>query len=171
MLELPREIIYEIMDWLDPFDILNICYICKINPNRKYYLYKDKQISRVCNGDNYFINVIDNIIDKIKFIDYNIISILDSIICIIKKTSKYMDILGFNTYVFNIHKGSNFISRHAIPIIYKDTQIINIYYQDIDVLKYYLENFMNFKIDVKIKKYNMKFIMTYEIKKRSLFYE
>jgi hypothetical protein len=159
MLELPREIIYEIMDWLDAFDILNICYIFKMNPNRKYYLCRDNQINRVCNGGKYFIKVINNIINEIKFIDYNIISILNSVMYIIKTTSKYMDILGFNTYIFNIHKGSNFISKHTIPIIYRDTQIINIYYQDVDILKYYLENFMNFKIDVKIKKYNMKFLL------------
>jgi hypothetical protein len=159
MWELPREIIYEIMDWLDPFDILNMCYIFKMNPTRKYYLCKDNQINRVCNGDKYFIKVMNNIIDKIQFIDYNIISILDGIIYIVRKTSKYMDILGFNTYVFNINKGSNFISKYAMPIIYRDTQIINIYYQDVDLLKYYLENFMNFKIDCKIKKYNMKFLL------------
>lgn len=159
MSRLPYEIIYEIMNWLDPFDILNVCYVFKMRPNKKYYLYINDEIDKYCSSDKYFIRIINDVINKMEMIDYNIISILDSIVYILNKSSKYMDILGFDTYVFNIRKGSSFISKHSMPIIYKNTQIINIYYQDVDLLKYYLENFMNFKIDFKIKKYNMKFLL------------
>ena len=66
-------------------------------------------------------------------------------------------------YIFNIKHGSAFISKHSIPIIYTDTQIINIQYPDIDILTEYLENYFNFKSDsnnvYKIKKYNIKYLI------------
>lgn len=162
-MNLPIELIYSIMDFLTPFDILNFSNAFMIKPCKKYYDEIGEHIELYCCGNRSFMRIIKNIIRDKHMIDYDIFNILESIVYIIKKSSKYMDILGFSNYIFNIKHGSAFISKHSIPIIYTDTQIINIQYPDIDILTEYLENYFNFKSDsnnvYKIKKYNIKYLI------------
>jgi len=146
---LPNELKYNIMDWLGPFDILNFSKVVFLDPYRKYYDLIDDEIIKYCNGNTYLKNIIKNIIKDDGCVKYDLLNIFKDIVYIIRKSSKYMDILGFNTYIFNLYKGSVFISKYSIPIIYSDTQIINIYYPDIELLQYYLEKYMNFMRDVK----------------------
>lgn len=148
ILSLPLEINYNIMDFLDAFDILNFSKALNIRPNLKYYNTIDNKIIDYCNGNNSFYLIIKNIIRDLGLIDYDILYIFGSILHIIRKTSKYMDILGFNTYIFNLYKGTMYISRYSIPIMHCDTQIINVHYPDVETLQYYLEKYMNFVSDI-----------------------
>ena len=72
-----------------------------------------------------------------------------------------MDILGFSMYVFQIKQGSYYIIKTGIPIIHNDTQIINIIYPDVTLLKKYIHEFFNFKQDsenhsiYKVKNYKL----------------
>lgn len=162
---LPIELLYSIMDFMNPFDILNFSNVMMIKPYKRYYDEIGNEIECFCSSNRSFMRVIKNIIRDKCVVDYDIFRILDSIVYIIKKSSKYMDILGFSNYIFDIKKGSPFISKHAIPIIRTDTQIINIKYPDPEVLTEYLEKYLNFKSDntdvyvYKIKKYNMKYLI------------
>lgn len=160
---LPVEILYNIMDFMNPFDILNFSNVLMIKPYKKFDNEVGREIERFCSGNKSFMRIIKNIIRDKCLVDYDIFNILDSIIYIIKKSSKYMDILGFSNYIFNIKKGNSFISKYAIPVIHMDTQIINIEYPDPNVLTEYLEKYLNFKLDhnniYKIKKYNIKYLI------------
>lgn len=164
IISLPLELIYNIMDFLSPFDILNFSKALNIKPYKRYYDEIQDEIEYFCSGNRSFIRIIQCIIDDKCMVDYDILMILDSIVYIIKKSSKYMDILGFSNYVFNIQVGDPYISKHAIPVIYTDTQIINIRYPDTNILTEYLEKYLNFTSDCpnvyKIKKYNMKYLIT-----------
>lgn len=158
---LPLELKYEIMDWLEAFDILNFSKAFNIELCQKYTNKINYQLITYCNGNEYLKNIIGNIIKNEGFINYDLLNIFSDIVYIIRKSSKYMDILGFNTYIFNLYKGTTFISKYSIPIIYSDTQIINIYYPDVELLQYYLEKYMNFMRNIdsyiyKINKYDMK---------------
>ena len=101
-------------------------------------------------------------------IDYDILYMFGSILDIIRKTSKYMDILGFNTYIFNLYKGAMYISRYSVPIIHCDTQIINVHYPEVEILQYYLEKYMNFVSDIHnrknyiVKNYHIKSLLKNE---------
>lgn len=150
---------------VDPFNTVNFCNVFNLKPNQKYNnLIKDK-IYEFCDGNKTFINIIHRIIHEKNIVDFGIFNILKDIVFIIKKTSKYMDILGFNTYIFNLKDGPCYISKYALPVIYIDTQIINIHYPNIKLLQNYLENYMNFIPDdtvnfiYKIRKYNMRFLV------------
>jgi hypothetical protein len=161
----PVEILYQIMDWLDPFDIINFCHVFSLKPSKRYYLSIHDKIYDFCDGNNTFSNIVNRIISDKGFVDYDIFNILGDILHIIKRSSKYMDILGFNTYVFNLKRGPRYISKYTFPIIYIDTQIINIHYPNINILQEYLETYMNFNSDeknkhsYKIRKYNMRFLV------------
>jgi hypothetical protein len=160
---LPIEIVYNIMDFMNPFDILNFSNVLSIKPCKKFDDEIGYHIEWFCSGNKSFMCIIKNIIRDKCLVDYDIFNILDSIVYIIKKSSKYMDVLGFSNYIFNIKGGKSFISKYAIPIIHKDTQIINIEYPDPNVLIEYLEKYLNFKTDqysiYKIKKYNIKYLI------------
>ena len=165
---LPVEILYQIMDWLDPFDVVNFCNVFCLQKNKNYKLTIDDKLYQFCEGNKTFINIIYRIITEKKRVDFDIFHILKDILYIIKKSSKYMDILGFNTYVFNLNKGPIYISKYTLPIIYIDTQIINIHYPNIELLQNYLETYMNFnnennnhKYSYRIKKYNMRYLVKY----------
>lgn len=144
ILSLPLEINYNIMDFLDAFDILNFSKVLNTRPNLKYYNTIDNKIIDYCNGNKSFYLIIKNIIRDLGLINYDILYMFSSILYIIRKTSKYMDILGLNTYIFNLYKGTMYISRYSVPIIHYDSQIINIHYPEVEILKYYLDKYMNF---------------------------
>jgi len=163
---LPLELKYEIMNWLQAFDILNFSKALNIKLCKKYKQIINDEIIRYCNGNEYLKNIITNIIKNEGFINYDLLNVFDDIVYIIRKSSKYMDILGFNTYIFNLYKGTMFTSKHSIPIIYSDTQVINIYYPDIELLHYYLEKYMNFMRDInsyiyRINKHDMKKLLKF----------
>ena len=166
-MKLPPDIIYEVTKFLDPPDILNLLYVFRMQPKESFYTDIDVWITNLSRGNTSFIKTIKRIVRDKMFIDYDIIKILGEIFYIIKQSSKYMDILGFNAYIFNIKKGSPYISKYTVPIIYADTQIINIYFPNVNTLQEYLETYMNFKNDYnhhetntyKVKNYMTKFLM------------
>jgi hypothetical protein len=160
---LPLELIYYTMEWMEPFDILNLSYVLKIKCNRLFYTSCLKPyIKKFCNNKT-FETIVNCILRDTRFVDYDILYIFGKIIDIINKSSKYMDVLGYNTYIFNLTTGKPFISIHTVPIIYMDTQIINIHFPDVEKLEGYLQKYMNFsknsKNSYKIKKYNLKYLI------------
>jgi hypothetical protein len=158
----PVELVYEVMKWLTPFDILNLSYILNVKYTRSFNDELRKYIKAFCNN-NAFETIVTHIIRDNKFVNYDILRIFSNIVEIITKSSKYMDILGYNTYIFNIKYGLPYISTHTIPIIYMDTQIINIQFPDIDTLEFYLEKYMNFYKNknnlYRVKKYELKHLV------------
>lgn len=159
--QVPVEIIYEITNWLDPFDAINLSYVLgglKLVNNVTLKTY----VKNFCRNIS-FEKIVNAIIRDHGFINYDILDIFSKIIYIVNRSSKYMDILGYNTYIFNIKCGKPFIATHTIPIIYNDKQIINIYFPNIDRLEYYLQKYMNFYKNgnnfYKIQKYKLKHLL------------
>jgi hypothetical protein len=158
----PIELVYEIMKWQNPFDALNLSYVLNVKHTRSFRDNLRAYIKIFCNN-NAFETIVTHIIRDNRFVDYDILRIFRNIVDIINRSSKYMDILGYNTYIFNIKSGLPYISTHTIPIIYMDTQIINIQFPDTDTLEFYLEKYMNFYKNktnsYRVKKYDLKHLV------------
>jgi len=160
-MSLPNDVIYEILKWLNPFDTINVCNIFNIKVPKKFSIEKDLFIEKISGDNELYKIILHSIIDKKYVINYDIINFFKDICYIIKRTSKYMDILGFYMYIFHIKQGPYYIIKNGLPIIHKDTQIINISYPDIKLLKKYINEFLDFKQDslnkniYKIKNYKL----------------
>ena len=144
-MNLPTDIVYEILKWLNPFDTINTCNVFNIQIPRNVLNETDAFIEKLSDGNELYKSILHSIIKKKYVINYDILKVLKDVCYIIKRTRKYMDILGFYMYVFKIKQGSYYIIKTGIPIIHNDTQIINIIYPDVTLLKKYIHEFFNFK--------------------------
>ena len=155
MYKLPLELIYTIINFLDPFDIINLIYAYKLKftliLDEKYASSLNCEIKNFAQNNYEFVEIIYNIIQKVQFIDYTIIRILRDILYITNKISKYSKILGLSKTTICIKTGSPYIIKYGNPILYKDSHIINIYYPNIHILQKYISTFLHYKLKNKDK--------------------
>lgn len=145
IMNLPTEIKYEILKWLNPLDTINTCNVFNIMMPKNGLNEIDDFIEKLSDGNELYKSILHSVINKKNVINYDILKVLKDVCYIIKRTRKYMDLLGFDIYIFQIKQGSYYIIKEGIPIIHNDTQIINIIYPDIKLLKKYIHEFLNFK--------------------------
>ena len=96
-------------------------------------------------GNMPLVNIIHQIIKQERIVEYDILNMFKDIYEILKRTSKYMDILGYSRYMF-ITKTSG-INNIGIRIEYlfrDDTQLIYLIFPDLDKLCYYIDKYLNF---------------------------
>ena len=151
---LPPEIFYLILDTLSPFDIINFTnvypYPLHLNINFKTKL--ENQIIQFSDDNNSLSSIIYQMIVFYKEVDYNILNLFKELFGFLRKSSKYMDILGYSFYIFKIKKGKT--SVVVKNIFEKDSQIIYLYFPDTKKLSFCIENFLKFT-----KKDNDKYII------------
>ena len=104
--------------------------------------------------------MIKNIIYSQNEIDTDALQIVKELFYIFKKAHKYMDILGYSYYNVIIKNGNKNIKIENV--FEKDSQVIYIYYLNLEKMSCYLESFLN--ITKKDKQYSY-IIKNYHIKK------
>jgi hypothetical protein len=136
---LPIELKYKIMDFLHPFDIINFSNAMVINIPSVYKNAINKYINE---SDFSYIykDVLRNIIKYRNFIDYKVINIIENICNIIIKSNKYMDILGISGYTFNVKNASTSCVTDT-GIIIGNMKVINITFNDPEMIKFYIDNY------------------------------
>lgn len=154
MYKLPIELIHKITNFLDPFDKINLLYVFKL----QYKLEKEKnatalniQIKNFSQNNYEFVEIIYNIIQKVQFIDYKIISILRDVLYLTNKISQSFKFLELSKNTIYIRSGSPYIIKYGNPILYRDSHIINIYYPKILILQKYISTFLHYKLKTKDK--------------------
>ena len=175
IIKLPNELIFKITDFLDPFDIINLYYIYNIPYDLENDRTKLKTQVKIFSQNNHeLIQIIYNIINCIKFIDYSILSILRDIEYLSKKMhqmkitnstnlfSHNIIYIRIGTPCFNELKLDKvpYIIKSGNPILYGNSHIINIYYPNIWLLQKYLSKFLKYKLK---KNYHNLIIMSKSI--------
>lgn len=160
---LPNELLYLIMDFLSPFDTINFIKVYPLKSSTHFKNELDKEIFKFSNGNNKLSSFIQNIICSEDEIDLVVLHIIKELFYIFKKAHKYMDILGYAYYTVIIKKGNKNIKIENV--FDKDSQIIYIYYSNLEKMSCYLESFLNItknnnKYSYTIKNYNIKKLVT-----------
>lgn len=130
--KLPIELIYKISNFLDPFDIINLAYVYKLNLKNNDL---NTQIKHFAENNYELVEIL--FIHQVGFIDYKIISILRDVIYLYKKLHKY----NLSKSLIYIRQGNPYITRYGNQIIYQDFGIINIYYPKVLILQKYISTF------------------------------
>lgn len=153
MYKLPIELIHIIINFLDPFDIINLLYVLKSRTKleEKNASALNTQIKNFSQNNYELIEIIYYIIQKVQFINYKIINILRDILYLTDKISQSSEILELSLNTIYIRTGTPYIIKYGNPILYKDSHIINIYYPKISILQNYISTFLHYKLKLKDK--------------------
>jgi hypothetical protein len=95
---------------------------------------------------------------------------ISRIYSLIKGKSKYFGILGYSIFYVYLHRSpeTNITYIGPLPVLVDDTYIMNVYYPDLDNLRYHLERFLDFKNEseytyepthYRIKNYKVRYIL------------
>ena len=138
MYKLPIELIHIIINFLDPFDIINLLYVLKSRTKleEKNASALNTQIKNFSQNNYELIEIIYYIIQKVQFINYKIINILRDILYLTDKISQSSEILELSLNTIYIRTGTPYIIKYGNPILYKDSHIINIYYPKIQSINF-----------------------------------
>lgn len=178
MLSLPNELLYLIFENLDPLYLINTRWICKkINLIYKRIFHKESFRNRLrmrmyelANDDLSFSVCISSIINTTKIYNQEVVRIIKDIYFLVKSKLRYFGMLGMSTYYFYLYYSPfpNIINLGRLPNIYDDVYVVNLYFHDLNILRYYLETFLDFKKSdqseyntnyYRIKNYRIRYIL------------
>ena len=157
---LPIEIIYTVVEFLSPFDIINFINVYPLRLRNSFEFDLNEQVVKYSDGYIFLVNIIHKIIEFEKQVDLEILSMIKEIVMILQKTSKYMDILGYSHYLFIVKQGSSALKIKNL--LTDDCQVIYLIFPNIDKLCYYIDNYLNFtksdtiEYEYRIRNYNVK---------------
>lgn len=178
MLILPNELLYLIFEELHPLYLINMRHlskrinmVCKKLFRKESFRYRLRmQIYNLANGDLGLSICISSIINSTKIYNEKVIQMLKDVYFLVKNRSRYFGILGYSVFYFYIYHNpiSGIMNLGRIPNVYDDIFVVNLFFDDIDTLKYYLETFLDFKRNetldgesncYKVKNYRMRYIL------------
>lgn len=155
MLILPNELLYLIFEELSPLYLINLKRVCKrINLVCKRFFYKEAfryklriEIYHLANDDLGLSICISSIINTTKMYNQDLVKMVKNIYFLVKNKSRYFGLLGYSVFYFYLYYNPmpNVINLGRLPNVYDDIFVINLFFYDLDTLKYYLETFLDFK--------------------------
>jgi len=175
MLSLPNELLFLIFEELNPLYLINMRRVCKrtniickrIFPKESFRYRLRMQIYSLANGDLGLSICISSIINTTKLYNREIIEMIKNVYFLVKNKSRYFGILGYSVFYFYLyyHPMPNIINLGRMPNVYDDIFIVNLFFNDLETLKYYLETFLDFKRNeyntdcYRVKNYRMRYIL------------
>jgi len=177
-LDFPCEIILMIIESADTLDILNLQWACKrikklCDNFTKTESFKNNLRIRIyeLSGSDFNLSLcISSILLNTNIYNDRIVRMISRIYSLIKGKSKYFGILGYSIFYVYLHKSPevNITYIGPLPVLVDDTYIMNVYYPDLDNLRYHLERFLDFKNEseytcepthYRIKNYKVRYIL------------
>ena len=155
MLILPNELLYIIFEEVNPLYLINmksVCKrlnrLCKLIFSKESFRYKLRmEIYHLANSDLNLSLCISSIINTTKIYNQDLIQLIKNIYLLVKNKSLYFGLLGYSVFYFYLyyHPMPTIINLGRMPNVYDDIFVVNLFYYDLDTLKYYLETFLDFK--------------------------